>query len=115
MSGTGRAVSFGGTATTTETRVTIPNAYRKGYPNANPAAGAQTYPTPKPSPVFLKNLRIVNQDPTNNLLVRINNSTTQNVVQPKDHMEFDHATVFDLTVQASLATVAWDGIGAASS
>jgi hypothetical protein len=109
MSATGRVISLGGTATLTETRVAIPAAYKKGYPNSNPAAGVQTYPTPQKSSQFLKNLRIYNSDPTNNLLVRLNNNSAQNTIKPGGELKYEFGIVHDITVQASVAPVTWDG------
>lgn len=108
MSATGKLVPFGGTATTTETRVSVPAAYRRGFPNANPGGGVQTYPTPPKRSAFLKNLRINNNDATNNLLVRINGGAQQITVKPSIPFLLDPAEIHDLTVQSSAATVAWD-------
>jgi len=115
MSASGKLMSFGGTATTTETRVAFPQAYRRGYPNANPGAGVQTYPTPQKPPSFMKNLRIRCTDATNDLLIRINGGS-QITVKHTDAQpfQFDPGEVHDLTVQSSAATAAWEAVGVVS-
>jgi len=103
MGATGKIVPMGGTATTTETEVVFPAAYKRGYPNSN-----QTQPTPPKRSTFLRNLRIQNLDATNNLLVRLNGSAQQITVKPNVPHEMDIGVVHRMTVQSSAATVAWD-------
>ena len=110
MSATGKTITFGGTATTAETRVTIPAAYRRGYPNSN-----QTQPTPPRAPTWLKNFSIKNNDATNNLLVRLNGMAQQNTLKPGERLPLDPGIVHDVTVQSSAATVAWDVVAIGSS
>lgn len=102
MGATGKIVTASGTATTAETLVPIPTAYRKGHPNANGTA-----PTPNQPSGFLRNVRIANLDATNNLLVRFNAGAAV-TVKPNSSHSMDIGIVHRLSVASSAATVAWD-------
>jgi hypothetical protein len=110
MSATGKLVPFNGTATTTETRVEFPAAYKRGIMSQ---AQVTAQPTPQPRNKFMRNLRITNLDGTNNLLVRLNGGA-QLTLKPNAVHEMDTGVVHSMSVQASASTVAWDASGVGS-
>lgn len=108
--GQGLPVTFPGTATTTEAYVAITSGYKRGYPNKDGSV-----PTPQALSTFLRgDIRIVNHDATNNLLVRINGAANRATAKPGETIQIRGAIVFSLTVQSSAATVQYDVIGLSS-
>lgn len=105
----GLPVTISGTATATETPVAIPSPWRKGYPNSNGTA-----PTPKIRAVNFGSLRVSNNDATNNLRLRLNKSPSQITLSPGEIFELKKALVYDISVQSSAATVAFDIVGRAA-
>jgi hypothetical protein len=107
--GQGLPITKAGTATTTETRVTLPAPFVRGAPNAN-----GTRPTPAARALYLHEVTISNLDATNNLLVRLNRQSDRKTLKPNTSVTIRGTMVNDLTVASSAATVAYDIVGTSS-
>lgn len=102
--------TYSGAATTTETPVTLVSAYTRGAPNSN---GSR--PTPPALSTFLRgDLRIANNDATNNLVVRLNGTVAVVTVLPKQQCVISKILVFALSVRSSASTVAYEIQGVSS-
>lgn len=105
--GTGNPVTMSGTATATETFVTLTSPWRKGAPNSNGTA-----PTPKARATWMREVRISNNDAANVLLIRVNRSLAQLSLKAGTTLVLEKTVISSISMQ-SAAGAAWDIIAVA--